>query len=98
MVLLALAGLAAAQDITAGGALVDRVASTGFVQVRAESFRALQPRQQILAYWPSQTSIAIDPIIYDQNSRFGLRQKRIFDAIAAHPDAVTPKATSRKSR
>jgi hypothetical protein len=87
VVLLALAGLAAAQEKPAG-ALVDRVGSTGFVQVRAESFRALEPRQQILAYWLSQASIAIDPIIYDQNSRFGLRQKRILDAIAAHPDAV----------
>jgi dipeptidyl-peptidase-3 len=88
VLLLALAVLAAAQDKTAPGALVDRVGSTGFVQVRAESFRALQPRQQILAYWLTQASIAIDPIIYDQNSRFGLRQKRILDAIAAHPDAI----------
>ncbi len=71
--------------------MVDRVGATGFVQVRAESFRSLQPRQQILAYWLSQASIAIDPIIYDQNSRFGLRQKRILDAIAVHPDAVDPR-------
>ncbi len=88
--MLALAGLVAAQEKPTG-ALVDRVGSTGFVQVRAESFRALEPRQQILAYWLSQASIAIDPIIYDQNSRFGLRQKRILDAIAAHPDAVDPR-------
>jgi len=85
---LALAASALAQPT---GALVDRVGSTGFVQVRAESFRALQPRQQILAYWLSQASIAIDPIIYDQNSRFGLRQKRILDAIAAHPEVVDPR-------
>nr|MDP9113990.1 dipeptidyl peptidase 3 [Acidobacteriota bacterium] len=91
MLLLVLAALAAAQDKTAGGALVDRVGSTGFVQVRAESFRSLQPRQQILAYWLSQASIAIDPIIYDQNSRFGLRQKRILDAMALHPDAIDPR-------
>src|SRR5665213_656486 len=91
VLLLAVASLAAAQNKTAGGALVDRVGSTGFVQVRAESFRALQPREQILAYWLSQASIAIDPIIYDQNSRFGLRQKRILDAIAVHPNAVDPR-------
>jgi dipeptidyl-peptidase-3 len=70
------------------GTLVDRVGSTGFIQVKADSFRALQPREQILAYWLTQASIAIDPIVYDQNSRFGLRQKRILDAIAAHPEAV----------
>ena len=97
LLLLALAGSSMAQQNTApppkpAGALVDRVGSTGFIQVRAESFRALQPRQQILAYWLTQASIAIDPIIYDQNSRFGLRQKRILDAIAAHPDAVDPRA------
>src|SRR5665213_256525 len=91
VLLLALAGLTAAQNETPGGALVDRVGSTGFVQVRAESFRSLEPRQQILAYWLSQASIAIDPISYDQNSSFGLRQKRILDAIAAHPDAIDPR-------
>jgi dipeptidyl-peptidase-3 len=75
--------------------LVDRVGSTGFIEVRADSFRALQPRQQILAYWLTQASIAIDPVIYDQNSRFGLRQKYILDAIAAHPDAADPRASPR---
>ncbi len=90
-ILLALASLAVAQEKTPGGTLVDRVGSTGFIQVRAESFRSLQPRQQILAYWLTQASIAIDPIIYDQNSRFGLRQKRILDAIAAHPEAIDPR-------
>jgi dipeptidyl-peptidase-3 len=84
-----IAGAAFAQT---EGTLVDRVGSTGFIQVRADSFHTLQPRQRILAYWLTQASIAIDPIIYDQNSRFGLRQKRILDAIAAHPDAIDQRA------
>jgi dipeptidyl-peptidase-3 len=79
---LALAASALAQEKASTGALVDRVGSTGFIQVRAESFRALQPRQQILAYWLTQASIAIDPIIYDQTSPFGLRQKRLLEALA----------------
>ncbi|MBV9958134.1 MAG: hypothetical protein JO360_06915, partial [Acidobacteria bacterium] len=58
------------------GSLVERVGATGFIQVEADSFRDLSPRQQALAYWLSRASIAIDPIIYDQFSRFGLRQKR----------------------
>lgn len=70
---------ASAQD----SALVERVGSTGFIQLEAESFKRLSPRQQTLAYWLSQASIAIDPIIYDQNSRFGLRQKRLLEAILA---------------
>src|SRR5437868_6717585 len=84
----ALAQHKTAQAPQPAGALIDRVGSTGFIQIRAESFRALQPRQQILAYWLTQASIAVDPIIYDQNSHFGLRQKRILDAIAMHPDGV----------
>jgi len=71
-------------------ALVERVGSTGFVQVEAESFRKLSPRQQALAYWLSQASIAVDPINYDQNSAFGLRQKRIIDALVLHQDRLDP--------
>ncbi len=88
---LALLGAVSAQQKSPSpGTLVDRVGATGFIQVRADSFGSLQPRQQILVYWLTQASIAVDPIIYDQNSRFGLRQKRILDAIAAHPEAVKP--------
>lgn len=61
--------------------LVDRVGTTGFVQLEAESFQKLSPRQQALAYWLTQASIAIDPIYYDQNSIFGLRQKRVLEEI-----------------
>jgi dipeptidyl-peptidase-3 len=88
----ALAPQKPAQAPQPAAALLDRVGSTGFIQVRADSFRALQPRQQILAYWLTQASIAVDPIIYDQNSRFGLRQKRILDAIALHPEGVDSRA------
>ncbi|MDR3698530.1 MAG: hypothetical protein P4L56_02775 [Candidatus Sulfopaludibacter sp.] len=77
-----LAGVA----VGAGGeALVDRVGTTGFVQLQAESFKALSPRQQSLAFYLSQASIAIDPINYDQNSRFGLRQKRLLEALVNLP-------------
>jgi dipeptidyl-peptidase-3 len=66
----------------------DRVGSTGFVQLEAESFHHLSPPQQALAYWLSQASIAIHPIIFDQVSRFGLRQKRILELIVAHPEGI----------
>jgi dipeptidyl-peptidase III len=82
-----LAGLAAGAD---DRALVDRVGSTGFVQLQAESFKALSPQQQTLAYYLSQASIAVDPINYDQNSRFGLRQKRLLDAIMRLPGNANP--------
>ena len=69
---------------------VDRVGNTGFVQLRAESFKALTPRQQGLAYWLTQASIAVDPIIYDQLSPFGLREKRLREEIIAHPEGIDP--------
>jgi dipeptidyl-peptidase-3 len=74
------------------GELVDRVGTTGFFQLLADSFRSLSPKQQELAYWLSQASIAIDPIIYEQLSRFGVRQKRLLEEIASHPQEVDPTA------
>ena len=69
-------------------ALVDRVGATGFLQLEASSFRNQTPNEQALGYWLTQASVAIDPIIYDQLSRFGLRQKRVLELIAAHPEGV----------
>src|SRR5262245_12674215 len=70
--------------------LVERVADTGFIQLQADSFRQLDARQQALAYWLTQASIAIDPIIYDQLSRHGLRQKRLLEEIVARPAGIPP--------
>src|SRR5882724_4755415 len=64
-------------------ALVERVGTTGFLQLEAASFHDATPQQQALAYWLTQASIAINPIIYDQLSRFGLRQKRVLETIVA---------------
>jgi len=72
------------------GELVDRVGSTGFVQIHAESFRALTPQEKELAYWLTQAAIAIDPIIYDQLSWYGLRQKRLLEEIVSHPAGIDP--------
>src|SRR3984957_13298428 len=69
-------------------ARVDRVGATGFLQLEADSFRSLTPQQQALAYWLTEASIAINPIIYDQMSRFGERQKVILEMIVAHPEGV----------
>ena len=41
--------------------LVQRVGTTGFIQLQAESFRQLDLAHQALAYWLTQASIAIDP-------------------------------------
>jgi dipeptidyl-peptidase-3 len=70
--------------------LVERIDTTAFIQIEAESFRALTPKQQALTYWLQQASIAIDPIIYDQMSRFGLREKKVLEAVVSHKDKVDP--------
>ena len=90
--ILAISGLVWASETNP---LVDRVGSTGFLQLEADSFKSLTPQQQQLAYWLVQASIAINPIIYDQLSRFGLRQKRLLEMIVAHPEGVDRAAYSK---
>jgi dipeptidyl-peptidase III len=90
--LLACAALAlpSAQTSPPASSLVERVADTGFIQIEAPSFGSLDARQQQLAYWLTQASIAIDPIIYDQLSQYGLREKRLLEGIMSHSSGVAP--------
>ena len=74
------------------GSLVERVGDTAFIQLQADSFTQLDARHQALAYWLTQASIAIDPIIYDQLSQYGLREKRLLEETLAHPSGVSPEA------
>lgn len=86
--LLGLASLLARGADGADSPLADRVGATGFIQLKAESFSKLPARQQELAYWLAQASIAIDPIFYDQASAAGLREKRLLEEIVAHASAL----------
>ena len=70
--------------------LVVRVRDTGFVQLRADSFNDLSPEQKMDAYWLSRAAIDVDDIAYDQNSPFGLREKRLLEAILTHADGIDP--------
>jgi len=83
---------ALSQQDNARNVLVERVGDTAFVQLRAPSFQALTTWQQALAYWLTQASIAIDPIIYDQLSAYGLQEKRLLEEIMAHPQGIDPAA------
>ncbi len=78
------------QQEKASKVLVERVGDTAFIQLHAPSFQALTPRQQALAYWLTQSSIAIDPIIYDQLSAYGLQEKRLLEEIMAHSKGIDP--------
>jgi dipeptidyl-peptidase-3 len=83
-----LTGLASPVPAAERTSLVERVGTTGFVQLEAASFQSLPPKEQALAYWLTQASIAIDPIIYDQNSVWGLRQKRLLEGILRHSQSI----------
>jgi len=72
----------------AASPLVERIDTTAFIQVEAGSFKDLTPRQQALAYWLSQSAIAIDPIFYDQLSRFGLRERYVLETVIAQNDKI----------
>jgi dipeptidyl-peptidase III len=78
-----------ARDIS-DSPLVDRVDTTAFIQLEAHSFNDLSPRQQALTYWLSQAAIAIDPIIYDQLSRFGLQEKVALEVVVRGKNKVDP--------
>jgi dipeptidyl-peptidase-3 len=82
--------LAQNEKPSAKSPLIARAGDTGFIVVKANSFQSLSPKQQSLAYWLTQASIAIDPIIYDQLSARGLREKRLLEEIVAHPSGIDP--------
>ena len=86
----AIATRAIGQQEKSDNVLVERVGDTAFIQLHAPSFQALTRRQQALAYWLTQASIAIDPIFYDQMSAYGLQQKRLLEEIMAHPAGIDP--------
>jgi dipeptidyl-peptidase-3 len=85
-----LAATAARGQSSEENSLLEHVGDTGFVRIEVGSFPSLDARQQQLAYWLAQASIAVDPIAYAQFSRFGLRQKRLLEQIVAHSNGGEP--------
>jgi dipeptidyl-peptidase III len=72
--------------------LADRVGQTGFIQLDAPSFNALPLKEKVEAYWLSMAAIAVNPIVYDQNSRYGWREKRLLEEILKHSQGIDPAA------
>jgi dipeptidyl-peptidase-3 len=91
----AIAAPLAQQPPAQKNALVERVGDTGFIQLEANSFATLDARRQALAYWLTQASIAIDPIIYDQLSQYGVREKRLLEEIMGHPAGIPADALTK---
>lgn len=70
--------------------LVERVGTTGFLQLQADSFKDMALKDKVLAYWLSMAAIAIHPIVFDQNSPYGLRIKLLLEQILTHPQGINP--------
>jgi dipeptidyl-peptidase-3 len=79
-----------AQETPSQSPLADRVGDTGFLQLHAESFKDVPPAQKIVAHWLSMAAIAINPIVYDQNSVYGLREKSLLEQILMHSQGISP--------
>jgi len=88
---LMLPALAFAQEpASSASPLVDRVGDTGFLQLQAESFKDLPAKEKILAHWLSMAAIAVHPIVFDQNSVYGLREKHLLEGILRHSKGIDP--------
>ncbi len=70
--------------------VVDRVGQTGFVQLGAASFAPLSPKEKVLAYWLSMAAIALHPVVFDQNSPYGLEEKHLLEQILTHTRGIDP--------
>jgi len=71
------------------------VRDTGFIQIRADSFNDLSPEQKMDAYWLTQAAIAVNPIAFDQNSVYGLREKHLLEGILTHSNGIDPSVLER---
>jgi dipeptidyl-peptidase-3 len=70
--------------------LVDRVGQTGFLQLKAEGFEHLPRQQKVLAHFLCLAAIALNPIVYDQNSSYGLELKGLLEQIITHSRGIDP--------
>jgi dipeptidyl-peptidase-3 len=84
--------LAAATTTAPASPLVEQIDGFGFYQMEAPSFSKLDVRQKRLAYWLSRAAIAIDPVIYDQLSSYGLPAKKLLGALVEKPERLPPES------
>jgi dipeptidyl-peptidase-3 len=68
--------------------LVGEAGPFAMVQVYADGFDKLTPRERLLAYHLAEAGIAGDPIYYDQIADYGLQLKQLLEGIWTHPEGV----------
>ena len=70
--------------------LVGQAGPFAVVQVYADGFDQLTPRERLLAYHLAEAGIAGDPIYYDQIADYGLPLKQLLEGIWTHPEGIDP--------
>ena len=68
--------------------LLEQVKDVALVQLYADGFKNLTPKERIFAYYLSQSAIAGDRILYDQNHRHAWEIKDILEEIITHPAGI----------
>ncbi len=70
--------------------LVEQLGSVALIQLYADGFDKLSPRERLLAYYLAEAGIAGDPIYYDEIAPYGLELKRLLEGIWTHPKGIEP--------
>ncbi|MDO4707208.1 MAG: peptidase M49 [Porphyromonadaceae bacterium] len=66
------------------GSSVCRFADIEILRYEIDGFEALSPSQRLLVYHLSEAALCGRDIIFDQNGRYGLRLRRLFEGIYQH--------------
>jgi dipeptidyl-peptidase III len=75
--------------------LIGQAGPFALVQVYADGFDKLTPRERLLAYHLSEAGIAGDPIYYDQIADYGLELKQLLEGIWTYPDGLDTNALAK---
>ncbi len=70
--------------------LLEQVEDFAVIQLYADGFEQLTPKQKILAYYLSQAALAGRDIFYDQNHRYALEIRDLFEEIYIHREGINP--------
>jgi len=86
-------GAAEAADPSRGRRyLLERIDEAAVVQLYADGFEGLSPRDRVLIWHLAQAAIAGRDIYYDQRHADSLETRDVLEAILRHPDHVEPGA------
>ena len=78
--------------------LLERVDDAAIVQLYADGFDELAPREKTLVYHLSRAALAGRDIYYDQRHRHNLLMRGLLEAVLTHPEGIDPGALAEITR